>query len=67
MHSITIKKISITNLSTDAVVNAANESLLAGGGVCGAIFKAAGADELQAACDKIGHCNTGDAVITHAA
>ena len=61
---ITIKQISITELSTDAIVNAANEHLQAGGGVCGAIFSAAGYDELQAACDVIKHCDTGSAVIT---
>ena len=61
---ISIKKISITELETDAIVNAANEHLLAGSGVCGAIFAAAGHRELQEACNKIGHCNTGDAVIT---
>lgn len=54
----------ITTLNTDAIVNAANNHLKQGGGVCGAIFDAAGADELQKACDKIGHCPTGDAVIT---
>ena len=54
----------ITKLDTDAVVNAANSRLLAGGGVCGAIFAAAGAKKLQAECDKIGHCDTGCAVIT---
>ena len=64
MSSISIQKISITKLSTDAIVNAANSELWEGGGVCGAIFSAAGADELQAACNKIGGCNTGDAVIT---
>lgn len=64
MNRITIKKISITELDTDAIVNAANSGLLAGGGVCGAIFRAAGYDELQAACDRIGHCDTGSAVIT---
>ena len=64
MSSVKIKKISITDVSTDAVVNAANEGLWAGGGVCGAIFKAAGHEQLQAACDKIGHCDTGSAVIT---
>ena len=61
---IRIEKISITELNTDAIVNAANEELQAGGGVCGAIFRAAGYNELQDACNRIGHCNTGYAVIT---
>ena len=64
MRTITIKKTGITALDTDAIVNAANEGLWAGGGVCGAIFRAAGHDRLQAACRKIGHCDTGAAVIT---
>ena len=64
MSTIEIKKTSITDLETDAIVNAANDGLWAGGGVCGAIFKAAGYEQLQAACDKIGHCDTGSAVIT---
>lgn len=64
MSKITIRKISITELDSDAIVNAANSNLLAGGGVCGAIFRAAGYEELQAACDSIGHCDTGSAVIT---
>ena len=55
---------SITDLDTDAVVNAANEGLWAGSGVCGAIFAAAGHDRLQKACDEIGRCDTGSAVIT---
>lgn len=54
----------ITRLDTDAIVNAANSRLLAGGGVCGAIFSAAGVDKLQKACDEIGHCKIGEAVIT---
>lgn len=64
MSTISLQKISITDLDTDAIVNAANEGLWAGGGVCGAIFSAAGHDRLQAACAKIGHCPTGSAVIT---
>ncbi|QRN84617.1 macro domain-containing protein [Clostridia bacterium] len=54
----------IVNMNTDAIVNAANVALQAGGGVCGAIFQAAGAKELQEACNKIGHCYVGQAVIT---
>lgn len=61
---IAIVKESITDIDADAIVNAANEGLQAGGGVCGAIFKTAGYEELQRACDAIGHCDTGDAVIT---
>ena len=63
-NALTIQKISITDLSTDAIVNAANDGLWAGGGVCGAIFRAAGYKKLQAACDAIGHCDVGSAVIT---
>ena len=54
----------ITRLNTDAIVNAANSRLLAGGGVCGAIFSAAGAEELQRECNKTGYCGIGEAVIT---
>ena len=64
MDRISIVKSDITKLNTDAVVNAANSGLKAGGGVCGAIFKAAGYECLQNACDKIGHCDVGSAVIT---
>jgi len=62
--TIEIRKTSITDLDVDAIVNAANEQLAAGTGVCGAIFSAAGYSELQRACNAIGHCDTGDAVIT---
>jgi len=54
----------ITQMSVDVVVNAANSSLLQGGGVCGAIFNAAGAEILQVACEQLGHCEPGQAVIT---
>jgi len=64
MTTIEIRKTGITDLDTDAVVNAANEGLRAGGGVCGAIFRAAGYSRLQSACDEIGRCDTGSAVIT---
>ena len=61
---IQILKTGITSLKTDALVNAANEGLWEGGGVCGIIFKAAGSEELQKACSAIGRCKTGSAVIT---
>lgn len=54
----------ITKMKVDVIVNAANTALKMGGGVCGAIFRAAGANELQKACDQIGGCKVGEAVIT---
>jgi O-acetyl-ADP-ribose deacetylase (regulator of RNase III) len=54
----------ITKQKTDVIVNAANTSLSAGGGVCGAIFKAAGAKNLQAVCKKLAPIKTSEAVIT---
>lgn len=60
----TIVRQDITKMKVDAIVNAANTDLQMGGGVCGAIFKAAGAAQLQAACDKLAPIRTGEAVIT---
>ena len=64
MSTIEIKKIGITELDTDAIVNAANDGLWEGSGVCGAIFREAGSAELTRACNAIGGCKTGSAVIT---
>ena len=61
---LTFLRADITTLSCDVVVNAANTKLLPGGGVCGAIFKAAGFLPLALACRKIGSCAVGDAVMT---
>jgi len=64
--SIEIIEGGITEVAADAIVNAANSALAEGGGVCGAIFKAAGREKLAQACRAIGHCATGSAVITPA-
>ena len=56
----------LTRVVADAIVNAANTELRAGGGVCGAIFRAAGVGKLAQVCNELGHCATGSAVITPA-
>ena len=60
----TIVRQDITKMTVDAIVNAANTDLAMGGGVCGAIFKAAGVQELQAACNQVAPIKTGEAAIT---
>ena len=61
---LTIVRLDITKMKVDAIVNAANVQLQMGGGVCGAIFRAAGAKALQAACDGLSPIRTGEAVVT---
>lgn len=64
MAKIRVLRGSVVYADTDAIVNAANAQLTGGSGVCGAIFEAAGWEDMQRACDRLGGCPTGQAVVT---
>ena len=64
--TLLIQKEDIVKLSADCIVNAANSALRQGSGVCGAIFAAAGAQQLEKACSQYPGCPTGSAVLTPA-
>lgn len=64
--SFSIVRNDITKMKVHAIVNAANTDLKIGGGVCGAVFNAAGERRLQAACEKLAPIKTGEAVATPA-
>ncbi len=61
---LTIVRQDITQMKVDAIVNAANTELQMGGGVCGAIFQAAGPQKLQNACGQLAPIKVGEAVVT---
>jgi O-acetyl-ADP-ribose deacetylase (regulator of RNase III) len=63
---VDFKLANITTVHVDAIVNAAKPNLKRGGGVCGAIYKAANAPELASECRSLAPCPTGTAVITAA-
>lgn len=62
--NIRLRRVKLTDVAADCIVNPANNRLRRGSGVCGEVFREAGSEQLSAACAAIGSCEVGEAVVT---